>query len=167
MSWEPLLAIEGEHAAGNEAVDMQVRPQLLVPGVQDHGDAERAAQVVPAELEQRLSRRPEQQLEHGPLILLLAQDERIELVREGEHMVEIRDWQQFSLPRFPPLRFDQGLTFGTMSMPARVISQALKAAWGAAFPMPAPCGRAAGLDGLQDLQMRSGQGVGVAIGWTV
>ena len=40
-----------------DGMQMEVRPQLLVPGVQHQGDAESAAEIVAAELEQA-SRRP-------------------------------------------------------------------------------------------------------------
>ena len=47
-------ALGGQDAAGDEAVEMEMGTQLLIPRVQHHGDTECAAEVVASELQQRL-----------------------------------------------------------------------------------------------------------------
>src|SRR5262249_56080156 len=91
------LVMERQHPAGNDAVQMEVRPQLLVPGMQDQGGAEGAAQVLAAELQQRSGRGVEQQVEDGPLVLLVTEDQRVELMRQRENVVEVGDRQQLGL----------------------------------------------------------------------
>ena len=51
---QPLLASAGQGTAGDEAMDMEMGPSLLVPGVQHHSNAKSAAQVIAAKLQQGL-----------------------------------------------------------------------------------------------------------------
>src|SRR5262249_43575655 len=53
MGLEPTFSVERQTAAGDEAVDMEMGAQLLIPGVQHHGDARHSTQVVAAKLQQR------------------------------------------------------------------------------------------------------------------
>ena len=58
-----------------------MRAQLLVPSVQYHREAHFAAEVVLAEIEQRLRRGMEQQIQQQSLILLAKKNQWVELVR--------------------------------------------------------------------------------------
>src|SRR5215469_16845858 len=63
------------------------------------------------------------------------------LLRQGEDDVEILGFQKFGLPVFQPLGAGQGLTFGTVSVGARVIGWALVAAAVTLLQMTAQSGR--------------------------
>src|SRR5262249_33792367 len=153
----PPRALQGQDAAGNDGMHMEVRPQLLVPGMQDHGDAERAAEVVAAELKQGLGGGLEQQVQQGPLIVLVAEDQRVELVRQGGEVVGGADRQEPGLRSGQPLRPGEGLAFGAMAIATGVVGEAFVPTVRATLPVPAQTGGAAGLEGLQDLPVRQGQ----------
>jgi len=55
---------------------------------------------------------------------------------QREHPMEIAAWQQFLPAIIEPLFFDDGLAFGTMTVPAGVIGRAFKPAMIAFFHMP-------------------------------
>ena len=83
---QPALAVGAQGAVGDDAVDMDVLPEILPPGVEHHGDAELAAEPagIAAELEQGLRGGVEQQAvdESG-----IALGDGVELVGQGEHDV--------------------------------------------------------------------------------
>jgi hypothetical protein len=54
---------------------VKVRAQLLIPSVQHHREAQLAAEVVPTEIEQRLRRGMEQQIQQQALILLAKENQ--------------------------------------------------------------------------------------------
>src|ERR1700722_825803 len=109
MGCTPALPVAGQSAARDQAMDVEVSLELLVPGVQDHGDARLAAEMVAAELEQGLGGGLEEQVQQDALIVLVTQDQGIELMRQREDVVEIGDGEQFRPACFEPLRLDQGL----------------------------------------------------------
>ena len=80
----PAQAVLGQDAGGNEAMDVEMIQQLLVPGVQHSQKAELAAEAVSrvaAELTQGLGYGLEQDSQDYRLV---AQDERIEDMGQGE-----------------------------------------------------------------------------------
>jgi hypothetical protein len=58
-------------------------------------------------------------------------------MRQGEDKMKISTGQEFGFPVVEPFFFDQGLTFGTMPVPAGIIRNAFKTAMAALLHMPA------------------------------
>ena len=79
--------------------------------------------------------------------------------RQGEDHVMVFDRQEVLGLLVEPAGTGQGLALGAVAVAAGVVGQAFVAAGGAVFPVPAQSSGAAGLDGLQDLQVRPGQAV--------
>ena len=52
VGWDPARPILGERPAGHERVEMEVGLEPLIPGMENHGGTELAAQVLPTKLEQ-------------------------------------------------------------------------------------------------------------------
>jgi len=67
----PSLVIQRQTAGGHDAVDMGMRFELLVPGVEHAEEADLGAEVlgVPGYLQQRLAAGPKQQMVEEPLVL--------------------------------------------------------------------------------------------------
>jgi len=65
---DPALPVGGARASRDDAVDMQMRPQGLVPGVEDHGAADLPAEIAVPKLDKRLAGGVEQQRQQGPLV---------------------------------------------------------------------------------------------------
>ena len=115
---QPALAVGAQGAVGDDAVDVDVLPQILPPGVEHHGDAELAAEPprITAELEQGLRGRVEQQsVDEGGIAL----GERVELVRQGEHDVPVADVEQIGALALDPPGLRERLALGAVTIPAR------------------------------------------------
>ena len=87
---DPPRAVIGQSAGSDQAMHMEVGPQLLVPRVQHERETDFATQLLAAKLQQRLSRRVKQQLEQGALVALAVQDQPVQLMRQREHVVKVR-----------------------------------------------------------------------------
>src|SRR5919199_1180579 len=61
ISRDPALPVGGQRASRNDAVDMEVRPQGLIPSVQDHGAPDLPAEVAVSKLDEGLTGRVEQE----------------------------------------------------------------------------------------------------------
>ncbi len=96
----PALAVAGEAAAGDDAVQMIVRAQALAPGVQHGGDANLSAEALVAKGQQRGAGRGEEQVVERPAVL---GDEGIEGMGQGKDDVEIGRRQQIGLLLLLPL----------------------------------------------------------------
>jgi len=77
----PIFTVESQRSGGNHSVNMKVWTQLLIPSVQYHRESHLAAEVVLAEIEQRLRCGMEQQIQQQSLILLAKENQCVELVR--------------------------------------------------------------------------------------
>ena len=157
MGLDPALAIERQTAAGDETVDVEMGAELLISGMQHHGNARQSIEVVTAKLQESFRGGLEEQLQKRTLVLLLTEDEWVEFVRQGEDIVEIGYGQEFGLTFFEPLGCRQGLTLGAVAVAAGVVGVAFEAAGGAVVAMSAQNGGAAGFDGPQHLQLLPGQ----------
>src|SRR6516225_1372557 len=122
------------------------------PAVEHSGGADARAEVfgIGSDREQRFGRRAEQQVVDDRLVLV---GDRGDLGGQGEDDVEIADRQQIGLARREPILCRRALTFWTMAIAARVISDAAVAAILAALDMAAERGRAALLDRRHDLEL--------------
>ena len=109
--------------------------QVLPPGVQHAQEADLRAQMlwVGGDLVQRLRRRPEQDvIDHG----LVLERDRGDLVRHGEHDVEVGHVEQLCLTVFEPSSPGETLALRTVSVATRVVRDALMAAIVATLDMP-------------------------------
>ena len=79
---------------------------------------------------------------------MIAQDQRVEGVRQCKDGVKVRDREKFGLAIGHPLGFGEALALGTVSIAARVVGVALKAALRTLLHVPAKLRRATGRDGL-------------------
>jgi len=100
-------------------------PEGLIPGMHDLDTTALAPQMLAAELEQRLAGSPQQQREQGPFG---GEDERMECMRECKDAMARGHRDEVGLAVCDPLRLGEGLTRGTVTIAARVIRVALKAA---------------------------------------
>jgi len=81
-------AIERQRPRWNQAVEMEVIAQRLVPGVKHTDETEQTAEVSTSKLEQGLRDRFEQDVADD---FLVGEGERIQFVREGEDEMEVTD----------------------------------------------------------------------------
>ena len=112
---DPPRALRRQGTTGDQAVQMQVLRERLSPRVQDGGDSDRAAEMprIASEGEQRVGGRAEEQRVDHPRIALR---ERVEIVRQREDDVEIRDRQQVGFPRRQPAFLCQRLTLRAVAI---------------------------------------------------
>ena len=133
----------GQGAAGDQTVQMEMLREILSPRVQNRGDADRAAKVprVTTEGEQGVGGRAKEQRVDHPRIAL---GERVEIVRQREDDVEVRNRQQVGPARGEPPFLGERLALGAMPIAARVVGDPHGAAPVTRLPMPAEGGGAAG-----------------------
>ena len=142
---DPSGAVAGESSAGNEAVNVGMVFEGLAPGVQDGKDADLRTQVlrVPRNRAQCLRRSSKQNVvDH----LLILQSDARKLVRDREDDMEVLDGQDLLLSLGGPIGSRCLLALGAVSIPARVVRDALVPALVALLDVPAPYSRSAGRD---------------------
>jgi len=142
---DPTLTVRRDPAAGDETVQMRVVHQVLSPGVQHGQEADLRAQMlgVGGDAAQCLRRRPEQDVVDHDLVL---EGDDGDLVRHGEHDVEVRHVQQFCLTVREPLGACETLALGAVPAAARVVGDTLMAAIAAPLDVTAKGRGAAVLD---------------------
>jgi len=119
----PAFSVEGECTGRDHAMQMVVIHEYLAPGMEYKDEAHLAAQRVPwimAELGQGLGYRLE---ENGVDLLLVALGDGVDIMRQGEHSVEILYRNELLNPRFEPLRLGHSLALGTVPVAARVVER--------------------------------------------
>lgn len=161
---DPGVAVEGQSAAGDGAVQMDMGVELLIPGVEDAGDSKFSAEGFGGKAEQGFGNRAEEDIEDG---FFIAEGQGIEFVGQSKDGMEIRNRQKFGFTRGQPLGFDERLTFGAMAVSARVVRVARKTARIALLDVAAQSGGAAGLNGPHHFKMRGRQTSIAAIRFTV
>ncbi|MBE3065010.1 MAG: hypothetical protein IMZ69_08325 [Spirochaetes bacterium] len=117
-----------------------------------------------AEGEQRVGDGLEEDLVEAGLV---REDDRVEVVWQGEDGVEVVDRQEFGLSGLEPLGLGDGLALGAMAISAGVVGGAFEAAVGAAFEMPTQGSGATPFDRVHDAEGWRGQAVGLAVGVSV
>ena len=137
-----------------------MRPQGLIPGVQDHGAPDLPAEVAVPKLHERLTRRVEQQ---GQQRSLVGEDEGIEGVGHGKHQVEIGHRQQLGFAVLDPLDLGKRLTLGAVTIATGIIRVPFEPTAGTVFGVPAELRRPAGLEVAHHLLMRGRHGMGTAV----
>jgi hypothetical protein len=161
---DPVPAVSGQRARRNDAVDMEMRPSRLVPGVQDHGASELPAEVAGPTLDEGLTGGVEQEGEERSLV---GQDEGVEVVWHGQPQVEIGHGQPCRLPVLHPLHLGKRLALRAVAMATGIRRVSLEPTAGTVFGVPPELRRPAGLDSVHHLLMRGWDGMGTAGGRTV
>ena len=131
-------------------MQMDVSVELLIPGVEDTGDAQLAFQFVFGKAQEGFGHRAEEDVEDR---FFVAECQGIEFVGQCEDGMEVGDGQEFGLSGGEPAGFGERLTFGAMTVPAGVIRVARKAASIALLEVAAQSNGAASLDGSHDFEM--------------
>ena len=143
---DPAGVVEGEAAGRNDAVDMRMMFQLLVPGMEHAEEADVGAEMlgITSDFEQRFSAGVEQQTVDDLLIL---QGQGCQEVREREDQVHVVRRQEFPAALLEPTIPGVSLALGAVPVSARVVRDGAIPAARTLIPMPAEGGGTAALDG--------------------
>jgi len=144
-------------------MDVRVMNERLSPRVQYAQKTDLGAQAlrVGRDLQQRVGHAAEQQVVEHALVL---QHEFGELVRHGEHDVEVVQRDQFANARRHPVVARLRLALGTVAIAAGVEREAeILSAPRAAVAVATERRRAAALDGSHDLMLRPGDAGAAAL----
>jgi len=160
----PPCSVWRQDATGDDAVDMEMGSESLVPGMEDGREAHFSSEVVVAELLEGLRHRLKQELEDH---VFVTEREGVKFVRECEHIVEVRDREKLGGARLEPFGFGEGLALGTMAIATGVVGRSLKTAIITLFEMASQKGRATGLDGLHHFEMGNRERMVPAVGVAV
>ena len=128
---DPVLAVRGQRSRGNDDMDVEMVQERLVPGMKKGHEAEFAAESVVrvrAELQQGFR---DGFVQNVDCDFPVAENNRIQIVRDGEHVVEIFDRKYLALSLFKPAFLRHGLAFGTMAIPAGIVERDFLSAIGA------------------------------------
>src|SRR2546422_2731268 len=130
-------------------MDVRMMLQGLAPGVKNHGHTELGAEMpgIGRDGGECLSRRAEQDRVDDGLVL---ERDLADRCRQCEDDMKVRHRQQFGLPIREPLGPRQPLAFGTVTVAARVVSDAGCTAIVALLDMAAEHRRPARRDGAHD-----------------
>jgi len=144
-------------------MDMDVPPEVLLPGVQYQREARCSAQParVGGERIQRVRRRAKQQLVQRARI---KSGQPVEGVGQGEHQMEVRHRQQLPPPRREPRLLGARLALRAVTVAAGMVAVAQHAAVVAALDMSAQRLGAAGDNSPPCLALSHGQSVRIEIG---
>src|SRR5436190_20800341 len=130
-----------------------MKQQILTPGMEQRREANLRSQAswIRSEREQRLGRRPEEQIVELPLIV---QHQRLQRLGQREHHVEILDRQEPLEPSFEPGSPLRALALGTVTVSARVVRDTLVTAIPASVDMATEHGGAASGQATQHARLR-------------
>ena len=148
---DPSCVIWIEASGGNDAVDMGMKLQALIPTMEHAEETDLGAKMawIASDFKQGLGARVEEQVVDESLVL---QCERSQFARQSEDGVNVACGQQFPFARPEPATARVALASRAMPVSARVVGDGGRmSAAGAAIAMPAQRGGAAARDGLQHL----------------
>ena len=130
-------------------MNMGVVLQVLSPSMKHRKESDFGAQVlgIGGNGSEGLGRHPEEEMVN--LAFVLQSDGR-EGCGQGKDHVKILDRQEFGTTVFEPLRSSQGLAFGAMPIPARVVGVAWVTTAIAGFQVAPESRGPAGFDGVHD-----------------
>src|SRR5271154_6384962 len=142
-------AARGDPAGGNDAVDMGMMLQSLVPGMEHAEEADLGSKVawIAGDLQQGFGAGAKQQVEDQPFIL---QCQRSQFPRQSEDDVHVAGRQQLSFPHLEPAQAGVALTLGAVPVSARVVRDGGMSAVRALITMSTQRCGAAACDGQQD-----------------
>jgi hypothetical protein len=148
----PVAPIRSRSAAGDDAVQVGVIQEGLVPGVQDGQEADLSSKVlgIRGDGTEGFGGRPEKQSVKEALVL---QGQRSDLFGKGEDHVIVRRGKQFGLARLEPPGFGERLTLGALAVAAGVVGVSLRAARIAYVDVAAQEGSPAEFDGAHGMML--------------
>ncbi len=149
---DPAGVIRCQAASRDDAVNMGMVLQALVPGMKHAEEADLRAQVsrVACDLQQRGGAGPEQQaVDH----LLVLQGKRSEFTRHREDRMDVAGRQQLAFALLEPADARVALALRAVPVAARVVGDDRMSAAGALVAMSAESSRAAACDRGQHLLM--------------
>ena len=147
---DPQSPIKAQSSSGDDAVNVGVIPEQLIPGVENGDQAGSGAKIRPAHIDDRFGGGLEQE---GIRRTWVLQEERNQAVRKGEDHMKVGNRKQVVHLRFNPKRLIQALALGTMSIAAGVIGGILAPAVIASLQVPTQ-GRGATCDqGIDDVSL--------------
>ena len=149
------MVIGRETAGRNHTMQMGMMLEFLTPGMEHAEEADFGAQMagIARDFEQRFGTGPEQEIVDDLLVL---QGQRGEPPRKGEDDMDVGGGQKFAAARPQPTVASEGLTLGTVSIPARIERVGTIPAADTPITMPAQGGGTTALDGRQHFQMLAG-----------
>ena len=149
----PTGVIAGESASGNDTVDMGMKLEFLVPGMEHAEEADVGSQMggVTPDFQQGFGAGPEQQtVDEFPVL----KGQRSQLRRQSEDDMNVGRGQQFTATRRDPAFTRTGLTLRAVPIAATVVRDGgTMSAAGALIDMPTEGSGATARDGQQDLEV--------------
>ena len=149
---DPAGAIRCKPSGSDDAVDVRMMLQALVPGVEHAEEADLRAQMprIACDLQQRRGTGPEQEaVDH----LLVLQRKRIQFTRHREDRMDVAGRQQLALTLLEPADAGVALALRAVPVAARVVGDGRVSAAGALVAMATECSRAAPRNRGQHLLM--------------
>ena len=149
----PAGVIERESAGGDNAMDMRMKLELLVPGMQHAEEADLSPEMggVASDFEQSFCAGTKQQTIDYFFVL---QSQGRQLGRQGEDDVDVGRGQQFTTTRRDPAFTRTGLTLRAVPIAATVVGDGgTMPAASALIDMAAQSGGATARDGPQDFKV--------------
>ena len=115
---DPSVVVRSQAAGGQDAVDMRVEQQSLIPRVQDAEESDLGSEVpgIACDFQQCLCAGVKQQVEDNLLVL---QGQRGDFAWQGEDGMHVARRQQFGFPRLKPAQAGVALTAWAMPVAAR------------------------------------------------
>ena len=152
---DPARVIGGQTTGREYAMDMGMKLELLIPGVQYAEETDLGAKMLGIEghLEQSFGAGVEQEIVDHFLVL---QSEWRQFTRQSENDMHVRGGQQLAAARLQPTVAGIALAFWTMAIATRVVRDSGMSAAGTLVAMTAERGRAASFDGQQHFPVLPG-----------
>ena len=121
---DPLIAIRGDSATWDNAVDVWMMVQILTPGVKHCKEADLGTQMLSVSCyrEKSLGNGTEEKVVDQLLVL---KGQRAEAIRERKHYVEIRHTKELFLPRLKPRCPGSCLALWAMAIATGVVGDLL------------------------------------------
>ena len=128
LAGDPASAVRRQAAAGNDDVNMRMMGKRRTPGVEHGGEADARAEMlgVGGDGDQRLGRRPEQEVVEGGLVL---ERDRADRSRQREDDVIVGNRQKLRLTLGEPLPRRRALTLRAVPVAAGNGRRPLPALW--------------------------------------
>ena len=118
--WNPAGVVERESAGRDDTVDMGMKLELLIPGVQHAEEADFGAEMsgIAGDFEKRFCTGPEQEIVDDLFVL---QGQGRQLRRQSEDDMDVGRGEKFAAPGLEPAFAGTGLTLWAMPVSAAVV----------------------------------------------
>jgi hypothetical protein len=161
--WDPVGVMERQPTGGDDTMDMGMKLELLIPGMQHAEEADLGPEMSgrARDLEEGVGTGAEQQMVDHSLVV---ESQSCQLRRLGEDHMDVGAGEQFPTPCLQPVFPGPGLTFGAMAITTAVVGDggAVSAA-GTFIDMSAEGGGATARNGQQDFAVSPADPVAAAL----